>query len=91
MPPLDRIVASVRRSTREDVRVILRERRGGVGVELRVAAAKNGRGPMVETPQGLRLPPERLPEVIAALQDAQRLAASLGLLPGPAKGTAGEE
>lgn len=80
--PLDRLVATVRRSSREDVRVILRERRGGVGIELRVAAAKNGRGPMLETPQGLRLPPERLPDVIAALQDAQRLAVALGILPG---------
>lgn len=87
-PPLDRLVATVRRSTREDVQISLRETRGTVGVELRVAT-NHGRGPMKETPKGLRLPPERLPEMIAALEDAQRLAISLGLLPGRPPGATG--
>ncbi|AMB48424.1 hypothetical protein [Methylobacterium sp. AMS5] len=88
--PLDQHVATVRRTTREDVRISLRETRGTVGVELRVAT-NHGRGPMKETPKGLRLPPERLPEMIAALEDAQRLAVSLGLLPSSAKSRPSEE
>lgn len=89
MPPLDRLVATVRRTTREDVRISLRETRGTIGVEMRVAT-NHGSGPMFETPKGLRLPPERLPEMIAALQDAQRLAISLGLLPRAAQGGVGK-
>ena len=88
-PPLDRLIATVRRSTREDVRISLRETRGTVGVELRVAT-NHGRGPMKETVKGLRLPPERLAEVITALEDAQRLAVSLGILPGRSPGATGE-
>mgnify|MGYP005998047813 CR=1 FL=1 len=88
--PLDRLVATVRRTPREDVRISLRETRGTSGVEVRVAT-NHGRGPMKETVKGLRLPPERLAEVITALEDAQRLAISLGLLPGSAAGAASEE
>jgi hypothetical protein len=81
MPPLDRIVAEVPRAARENIRVSLREKRGSVGVELRIAAA-NGRGTMAETPKGLRIPLSRIPDVIAALQDAQRVAQGLSLVPG---------
>lgn len=68
----DRIVAEIRKSDRESIRAILREKRGNVGLDLRVASA-NGRGVMAETPKGIRIPLERLDDVIEALQEAQRL------------------
>lgn len=69
----DHIVAEIRKSGRESIRAILREKRGDVGLDLRIAAA-NGRGVMAETPKGIRIPLERLGDVIEALQEAQRLA-----------------
>ncbi|GJD97583.1 hypothetical protein [Methylobacterium iners] len=79
MLPLDRIVAEIPRAARENIRVSLREKRGSVGVELRIAAA-NGRGTMAETAKGLRIPLSRIPDVIAALQNAQRVAQGLSLV-----------
>ena len=80
MPGRDRIVGEIPRASREAVRVILREKGGAVGCELRVAAL-NGRGVMSETTRGLRLPLGRLRSTIAALQEAERLAVADGLLP----------
>lgn len=68
----DRLVAEIRKSGRECIRAILREKRGSLGLDLRIAAA-DGQGVLAETPKGIRIPPERLNEVIRALQDAQRI------------------
>ena len=69
----DQFVGEVRKSARESIRVVLRERRGDVGLDLRIAAA-NGRGVMCETPKGLRVPVARIGDLIAALEEARRLA-----------------
>lgn len=73
MPDLpDRLVAEIRKSGRESIRATLREKRGDMGLDLRIAAM-NGRGNMAETPKGIRIPLERLNDVICALQAAQKL------------------
>ena len=69
----DRIVGEIPKSARESIRVSLRENGGALGCDLRVATTA-GRGPMRETPKGIRIPLARLGEVIKALQAAQRLA-----------------
>ncbi|MBO1021651.1 hypothetical protein IPV08_16955 [Methylobacterium sp. SD274] len=69
----ERIVGEVRKSARESIRLVLREKRGDVGLDLRIAAA-NGRGEMCETAKGLRVPIAKIGALITALQDAQRLA-----------------
>ncbi|MFB0488386.1 hypothetical protein ABIE45_000972 [Methylobacterium sp. OAE515] len=69
----DRIVAEIPKSARESVRVILREKSGQLGADLRIAST-TGRGPMRETQKGLRIPASRLGDVIDALREAQRLA-----------------
>lgn len=74
----DQIVGEVRKSARESIRVLLREKRGDLGLDLRIATA-NGRGVMCETAKGLRVPVAQIGALIAALEEARRLA-------GPAKG-----
>jgi hypothetical protein len=72
----DRIVAEIPKSAREAVRVILREKAGQLGADLRIAST-TGRGPMRETQKGIRIPAARLGEVIDALREVQRLASRL--------------
>lgn len=69
----DHIVAELPKSARERIRVVLREKGGNLGCEVRVAT-KNGQGILCETAKGLRIPLDRLDDVIEALQDARRLA-----------------
>ncbi|MCJ2115148.1 hypothetical protein MKK65_00790 [Methylobacterium sp. J-001] len=72
----DRIVSEIPKSARESIRVSLREKGGTLGCDLRVATTI-GRGPMRETPKGIRIPIERLADVICALEEARRLAQKL--------------
>ncbi|MCJ2095487.1 hypothetical protein MKK67_23740 [Methylobacterium sp. J-072] len=56
----------------------LREKGGTLGCDPRVAtAAVAGRGPMRETPKGIRIPIARLADVICVLEEARRLAEKL--------------
>lgn len=68
----DQIVAEIPKSARESVRVILREKAGQLGADLRIAST-TGRGPMRETAKGIRIPAAQLGDVIRALQEAERL------------------
>lgn len=72
----DQIVGEVRKSARESIRVVLREKRGDRGLDLRIAAA-NGRGMMFETAKGLRVPVAQIGALIEALQEAQRRAGAV--------------
>ncbi|GJE49958.1 hypothetical protein GOFOIKOB_2999 [Methylobacterium tardum] len=72
----DRIVAEIRKSARESVRVILREKGGQLGADLRIASTA-GQGSIRETQKGLRIPLGRIGELIDALREAQRLASQL--------------
>ncbi|MCJ2039301.1 hypothetical protein MKK55_10170 [Methylobacterium sp. J-059] len=72
----DRLIGEVRKSARESIRVILREKRGDVGLDLRIAVT-NGRGGLTETAKGIRIPLAQVGDVISALQEAQRLAGPL--------------
>ena len=76
----DHVLAEIPRAARENLRVMLREKRGQVACELKVAE-KDARGVMRETPRGVRVPLTRLADTIAALQAAEREARRLGLLP----------
>jgi hypothetical protein len=75
----DRVVAELPKNARQTFRVSLRARGNDVGCELRIAA-QNGKGAMVETPSGLRIPLAKLDAVIDALRDARQIAAEAGLL-----------
>lgn len=76
----DRILADIPRAARENLRIMLREKRGQLACELKVAE-RDARGVMRETPRGVRVPLVRLAETIAALQAAEREARCLGLIP----------
>lgn len=73
----ERIIADLPKSARERIRISLRERSGDLGCDVRVAT-RNGQGAFHETPKGLRIPVAQLDDVIAALQDAKRLAGRKG-------------
>ena len=72
----DRIVGEIPKNARESIRVSLREKGGKLGCDLRVAVT-TGRGPMRETPKGIRIPVAHIADVIEALQEVQRLAGSV--------------
>lgn len=76
----DRVIAEIPRASRENLRVLLRQRRGHMACELRVAA-QSPRGVMVETPQGIRVPLPRLRDLIRALEAAEREVERRGLMP----------
>lgn len=76
----DHVIAEIPRGARENLRIMLREKRGQVACELKVMEA-NARGVMVETPRGVRVPLVRLQDTIIALQAAELEAQRLGLLP----------
>ena len=74
----DRIVDEIPKSARESIRVSLCEKGGTLGCDLRVATTTAaGPGLLRETPKGIRIPIERLADVICALEEARRLAQKL--------------
>ena len=75
----DHVVAEIPRAARENLRIMLREKRGQVACELKVAE-QDARGVMRETPRGVRVPLVRLADVIVALQETEREARRLGLI-----------
>ena len=77
----DYVLAEIPRAAREKLRVVLREKRGQVACELKVAE-QDAHGVMRETPRGVRVPLSRLADTIAALQAAEREAQRLGLIQG---------
>ena len=75
-------VAIVRKNALEDVRVNLTEYRGYDLVDVRVfAEPRSGTGPRIPTKAGISLKIEHLPELIEALQRAERKARDAGASP----------
>ena len=78
---MDETIATIPKNATEEVRVSLSEYRGTHLVGIRVYA--NYKSPLDErtpTKKGVALKVERLPELIAALQEAERDAIEAGLL-----------
>lgn len=86
----DPVVGEIQKSARERIRVILEDKGGSTACALRIASV-NGRGEIITTPRGLRVPVERLAETITVLQEAERLARASGLLPAEPAGAPQEE
>lgn len=75
----DRLIATIPKSRREDVRVALRDFRGRRAIDVRIfTETGQGRAP---SPKGLAVQPGQLKALIAALIDAERAAVEEGLLP----------
>jgi hypothetical protein len=63
------LIAKIRKNSREEFRVAIRDFTGFRGVELRVWQ-KNGQGTFVETPRAIAVRHDVLPAIIDALQAA---------------------
>ena len=72
-------IAELRKNGREVVRVAIREFHGSRNIDLRVYA-ENSRQEVVATPKGISIKPALIRPVIAALQEAERVAVAEGLL-----------
>lgn len=73
----DITIASLRKSTRESVRVQIREFKGHRFVDVRTFASNGVEE--VSTAKGIAIKPEMLRATIEALQEAERVAAERGL------------
>jgi len=73
-------VAVLEKSRAEDVRVSLSTYAGRQLLDLRIFADWDGRGVRCTSKKGLSLGVDRLPQLIAALEDARDKAAELGWL-----------
>jgi hypothetical protein len=72
------LVATVRKSNREEFRVAIRQFTNYRGVELRVFT-RDGRGLLVQSPRGVAMRLTALRAVIEALEQAETIAKSGGL------------
>ncbi len=78
---MDELIATIPKNATEEVRVNLSEYRGSHLVSIRVYA--NYKSPLDErtpTKKGVALNVKKLPELIVALQEAEREAIAAGLL-----------
>lgn len=74
----DRLIATIPKNGREDVRIALRDFHGRRAIDVRVfAETGQGRAP---SPKGLSVQPGQLKALIAALIDAERAAIEEGLI-----------
>lgn len=74
----DKQIATITKNTREDIRVMLREFKGHKLADLRVWAT-SADGDKIATSKGIGFKVTLLPELIAALRDAEAEARALGL------------
>ena len=75
----DIVVASIPKNSRGELRVLLRTWKGCQIVDQRLFVP-NLSGVMRPCPEGIAMPIERLPEIVKALQEAERQARQLGLI-----------
>lgn len=79
--PLNVPIAVIPKNSRQEVRVALREFRGAQFCDVRIfaefAGTTDARSP---TKEGVAVAFDKLPDMIAALQDAQAMARELGLV-----------
>ena len=76
---MEKVVASFEKNRVEDMRVRLTEYQGHHLVDVRVFATTGADGHRVPTKKGLSISYEKLPELIAALVDAEAELAARGL------------
>ena len=81
----DHLIATIEKSATTELRVQIREYRGTTFVDIRTYATSDATG-RAPTHKGVTVPPERLGELIAALQEAETQAQAAGLIPTPEAG-----
>jgi hypothetical protein len=77
----DRLVTTIRKNSREELRVAIRTFKGHRNVDVRVFA-EDGRGDPRPTPKGVSIKPTLLRPVIEALEQAEQIAIAEGLIGG---------
>ena len=80
---MDQIIAEIKKDQREEIRVALSEFEGRDGIFDMVSARvfyDAGNGRMKVTRNGLSVPVRLLPELIDALEEAERQARAAGLI-----------
>lgn len=77
---MERHIRSFEKNKTEEVRVELTEYQGHDLVSARVYATRDATGERVPTKKGLTLSIQKLPDLISALQEAEREARAAGLL-----------
>jgi hypothetical protein len=86
--PPDRVIAELPKSATETIRVALTTYQGRTGCDIRVYAVYRTTGEVGPTKAGLRVPLTMLPDLRAAIEEAERQARVAGLL-GDGKAGAG--
>jgi len=79
--PVDRLVASVRKNSREEIRIALREYRGHRFIDMRLYAA-NASGELVATARGFGVRGDNFQQFADALAEAHSLAIAEGFFNG---------
>ena len=77
---MEATIAVIEKNSSEEVHVDLSEYRGHDLVSIRVWANYDGEKPKRPTKKGVTVKVEKLPELIAALQEAEKQARAAGLL-----------
>ena len=72
-------IATIKKNARDEVRVALREYEGHAYVDIRIFTEYQDTGLPGPTRRGVTLPPEKLPALLAALQELERQARERGL------------
>lgn len=78
----ERTIATIGKNASEEYRVRLVEFHGRPFVDIRVFATKDATGERVPTKKGVAIQPDKLSEIIEALQQAQAVAREEGLIRG---------
>ena len=81
----DQLIATIEKGATTELRVQIREYRGTTFVDVRTYATNDATG-KAPTHKGVTLPPDKLGELIAALQEAEARALAAGLIPTPEVG-----
>ena len=72
-------ILTIKKNARDEVRIALREYEGHAYVDIRIFTEYQDTGLPGPTRRGVTLPPEKLPELLAALKEVERQALELGL------------
>ncbi len=76
----DQLIATIEKSATSELRVQIREYRGVTFVDIRTYATSDATG-KAPTHKGVTVPPDKVGELIEALQDAEAQARAAGLIP----------
>ena len=76
---MERLIATIPRNQLDELRVEIGEYRGHDFISIRTWTERHDSEEMVPTKKGITVKPERLPELITALQKAEKEARAGGL------------